>query len=286
MTKITVPIVDERPDTIAPEFDTEFAVSYEAANVGWNSESGDPTDCQPGGPGVLGGPEYVTLLQRTSTTAQHGYRVENFDLAAYPDHTFYSFNNADTGMKNVVAFTKAGEAVPSDIARVITAPTYATTLVTGLTATATYAAGTYTWGLTGGTITAGQGTNEITWTAGAAGTATFTCTFVNAAGIAAPAATPVTTTIVAVPTIDVIVAASPVANTTGGLDAHTSALQSGCTYVWSITGSATSSITSGQGTQTLVWASGDAGTATFHLVKTNLAGTISTSTPVAVTISA
>ncbi|MHB8119446.1 MAG: hypothetical protein ACYDHX_12055, partial [Methanothrix sp.] len=41
---------------------------------------------------------------------------------------------------------------------------------------------TYTWTVTGGTITFGQGTKQITWTAGAAGTATIAVTVENAAG--------------------------------------------------------------------------------------------------------
>ncbi len=54
---------------------------------------------------------------------------------------------------------------------VITAPASATVGATGLAASAPFHAGaTYAWSITNGTITGGQGTNAVTFTAGSAGT--------------------------------------------------------------------------------------------------------------------
>ena len=179
MTTIQVPVINEKPNTISVTFQSEYAVSFEAANP-----DGVPANCQKGGPGVLGGPEYVNLLQRANGLtglSQTGYAYEQFDLPAYPLHTFYSFKNFTTGVKNVVAFLKD---VATTVEAVLSAATItsagfaaATTGQTGLTASVpdqTLLTGgpvTYTWGGTAlttgsptGAIPAGAGTRSITFT--------------------------------------------------------------------------------------------------------------------------
>lgn len=278
MTRIPITVINENPDSITPTFEAEYAISFEAANP-----DGNPAHTAIGGPGVLGGPEYINLLQRTQTIIQKGYRYETFDLPQYPNHTFTSFINGDTGVKKVVAFLKSGAPEPADLSPVISAHEYATTLVTGINTTASPAGlpGTYTWGITGGTITGGQGTDTLEWTAGVAGPAVFTLTYTNLSGVAAPASTPATTTIVAVPNTT-ITSTTPVANTTAGLTA-TVPVQAGCTFLWTITDNGT--VTSGDTTRSLVWASTTAGTATLHVTVTNAAGTAATDTKV-ITVSA
>lgn len=61
----------------------------------------------------------------------------------------------------------------------ITAPASVAANSTGNAASATAAGGTFTWAITNGTITGGQGTSAITFTAGATGTVTLRATAVN-----------------------------------------------------------------------------------------------------------
>jgi len=116
MSVITVPVINDSPNTLNVSFQTEFAISPEATNpymlggfpTGVTGLTGTfgITGVQAGGPGFIGGPEYINLLQRTPpTTVQYsGYGSEEFELAAYPGYKFFSFDNFQTGKKTVVAF--------------------------------------------------------------------------------------------------------------------------------------------------------------------------------------
>jgi hypothetical protein len=77
---------------------------------------------------------------------------------------------------------------------VIVAPANVAPLATGLTASVTSDGGsTYAWSITNGTITAGQGTNQITFTAGTVGTLTLSVVETSSAGCPSPqASVPVT----------------------------------------------------------------------------------------------
>ena len=190
MSIITVPVINDSPNTLNVSFQTEYAVSPEASNpymlggypTGVTGLTGTfgITGVQAGGPGVIGGPEYVNLLQRTApTTVQYsGYGYEHFELSTYPGYKFFSFDNFVTGKKTVVAFkTEAsGKAqIPAG-------------LITGSTgATAGFTAGVETFyptpagasGVTGlpsgasllwtgsaiGSIISGQGTTGLTFKA-------------------------------------------------------------------------------------------------------------------------
>jgi sugar lactone lactonase YvrE len=84
---------------------------------------------------------------------------------------------------------------------VVTAPDYATAGATGLTASVPIQTGsTYAWTVTGGTVTAGGTTNQITFTAGATGTVQLGCVVSNAAGTPSAPGT-ATSTIVPRPVI-------------------------------------------------------------------------------------
>ncbi len=178
---INVPVVNESPNVLTVSFQSEYSLSADTANP-----DGVPAHCQTGGPGIIGGPEYVTLLQRTSpsTVQTSGYAVEQFQLSAHPGYTFFSFNNFVSGKKNVVAFNDAVAytPLPTSIFTVsaITASATAVHSATGLTAsvTAVTDAVSYVWSGTAiGTITSGQGTNAIVYTASATpGATTLICT--------------------------------------------------------------------------------------------------------------
>ena len=187
MTTIRVPVINEAPNTITVTFPSEYAISFEAANP-----DGVPAHCVAGGPGVLGGPEFITLLQRNigSPIVQVGYSCEQFELAAYPKHTFYSFKNFTTGVKNVVAFAKDVSTAPVGIAGGTGAIAGATAGVSGATAVAmTFSTPvvdpvSFTWGGSAiGAITSGQGTTAMAFTVGTAtGTKTVTMSVLNELG--------------------------------------------------------------------------------------------------------
>ena len=70
-------------------------------------------------------------------------------------------------------------------APVITVPIYVTANATGqMAAVPAQAGATYLWTLTGGTLTAGAGTHQITFTAGASGLVQLACTVTNASNTA------------------------------------------------------------------------------------------------------
>jgi hypothetical protein len=195
MSTIKVPVINEAPNTITVTFPSEYSVSFEAANP-----DGVPGHCQTGGPGILGSPEYVNFLQRNlgiglSGTGQTGYTGEQFQLAQYPNHTFYSFKNFTTGAKNIVAFntaTPTTAAVPTGLSGGTGAIAGATSGASGATSVAkTFStpmtdagAATFTWGGTAiGAITSGQGTTAMKFTVGTAtGVKTVTMTVVNELG--------------------------------------------------------------------------------------------------------
>jgi hypothetical protein len=154
---------------------------------------------------------------------------------------------------------------------VVTAPADVTAGQAGYTASVPAQAGSsYAWTVTGGTITAGAGTDSITFTAGASGTVGFSVVVSNAAG---PASAPGTTSsaIVAAPATPVVTAP---ANVTAGQAGYTATVpaQSGSTYAWTVTGG---TITAGAGTDSLTFTAGASGTVGFSAVVKNAAGTAS-----------
>ena len=197
MATIIVPVINESPNTISVTFPSDYAISFDVANP-----DGVPGDCQAGGPGVLGGPEYVNLLQRTtgvglSGTAQVGYACQQFQLAQYPNHTFFSFKNFSTGAKNVVAFltnpvtTSAAPVGMSGGTGAIAGATAGASGSTGISEvfnTSVVGAQSFTWSGDAsvlGAITSGQGSTAMKFTAakGASGTTgNITMTVVNELG--------------------------------------------------------------------------------------------------------
>jgi 6-phosphogluconolactonase (cycloisomerase 2 family) len=106
--------------------------------------------------------------------------------------------------------------VPAPATPIISAPAYVDPIQSGLTASVpSQATGLiYTWAISNGSITAGNGTRSITFSTGTSGTVGLSCTISNAAGDAAPAAT-ASCTIVAIPSISLI-SASPTIVAPGG----------------------------------------------------------------------
>jgi hypothetical protein len=185
MSTILVPVINESPNTISVTFQSEYSVPFEMANP-----DGVPANCQVGGPGVIGGPEYVNMLQRAqvSAVAQSGYRYEEFELPGYPNHTFLSFKNFTTGAKNVVAFKKGVATDPT------AAPSAATITAAGgaggatLTATVPVVpnAVLYRWTgtaiLSQTSVVTGVSVNTLTYVAAAAGSKNLICTITTESG--------------------------------------------------------------------------------------------------------
>ncbi len=119
----------------------------------------------------------------------------------------------------------------------------------------------YVWIMAGGTITAGQGTTSIHYTAGAVGSLTATVSVANAVGGASGSAA---STVAALPNAEL---ALPTSVHPGDSWMKASLpIQSGVTYMWTIVaGDATATITSGQGTGVIGFAAG-ASLGTFQIV--------------------
>jgi len=161
-------------------------------------------------------------------------------------------------------------AVPTTPA--ISAPALVTAGTMGLTASVQVQAGcTYLWSIMGGTPTAGTTTSQLTFTAGNSGSVVLTCVVTNAAG-AASAQGIATSTIVPPPVTPVITTPQYVTAGMAGLTAAV-AVQTGCTYVWTILGGTlTSSATSNQ----ITFTAGTADTVVLGCAAVNAAGVAST----------
>ncbi len=129
------------------------------------------------------------------------------------------------------------------------------------------AGATYLWQVSNGTITGGQGTKCITWTAGTNGAATLGVTITTAAGCQAigfKLVSVLCTTPDSTITSALSVQANSITNNACTVDAGP-----GATYVWAITNGV---ITAGQGTTCIKWTAGASGTTTLVVTITTAGG--------------
>lgn len=151
----------------------------------------------------------------------------------------------------------------------------------------------YAWTIAGGTITSAGGgagvptgtKNVVTYTPGAAGTLTLTCTETVGSYYGMPGSKAVT--VIAAPTTPVISASSPVPPFTPGLTASVVA-QTGMTYSWSIVGGTLTSPSTGDtagGLNTVTYTSGGPGPLTLSAVELNALGDAGTPGTASVTVS-
>jgi hypothetical protein len=165
--------------------------------------------------------------------------------------------------------------VAADTTPVITTSANVSAGATGLTASVqAQANSSYAWTITNGAITAGGGTNTITFTAGTSGSVLLSCTVSNAAGTASTPGT-ATLTVVPLPTISSFVA-SPLTVKPG----------QGSTLSWSVSGAASLSIDQAVGavTGSSIVVTPTIST-TYTLTATNSTGT-STNASVEVSVTA
>ncbi|MBK9965893.1 MAG: hypothetical protein IPP07_13705 [Holophagales bacterium] len=128
--------------------------------------------------------------------------------------------------------------IPRPTAPVIAAPSVVGAASTGHVASVeAHAGATWTWGITNGTITAGQGTSSITWKPAAVGTVTLTVVEKSPAGCDSPEAA-ATVSVAAAPTQFHVVTPCRLFDTrnASGADAASPALAAGETRTFSIEG--------------------------------------------------
>ena len=128
------------------------------------------------------------------------------------------------------------------------------------------AGATYAWGISGGAITSGQGTNAITYTAGSSFNVVLTVNVSLASGCSAAGNTSVT--INSNPNATISTPASTCAGSSGNAASVVDA-GVGASYVWSLTGG---TITSGQGTPSITFGVTAGPTAILDVLVTNAAG--------------
>ena len=166
--------------------------------------------------------------------------------------------------------------LPPPATPVISAPAYVLGSSAGDTASVPAQDGcTYAWTITGGTITGGQGTDSITFSANLTGTVALGCTVSNLAGGSAsgtPVAVPITNSAPAGP---LVTAPAYVTAAKAGYTASVP-IQSGYTYAWTVTGA---TVTAGAGSSQITFTPAASGSSvTFSVVATYTATGLS-STP-------
>jgi LmbE family N-acetylglucosaminyl deacetylase len=185
-----------------------------------------------------------------------------------------SFTIADSANASINA--TAWTTVSSGPNATVTAPAKVTTGQSASASVPSQANVTYAWTVTNGTITAGANAASVTFTAGAAGTLTASCTVTNISS-AAHSTGSATATVVALPVTPVITApvkVTALAKTQKAtVPAHT-----GMTYAWTlsagtITGTAGAAGVTSAGVNTLTFTAPASGPITITCVEVNGAGT-------------
>jgi hypothetical protein len=144
------------------------------------------------------------------------------------------------------------------------------------------AGASYVWTISNGKITAGSGTDQITYTAGASGNTLLSVTVTNASGQCSVSSGTYKVCIIPFP-IAAIIAAPVVCSTSTGNIAAVLYGGPGATYAWTITNG---TITAGSGTPIIIYKAGSSGSVTLAVTVTNSTGCKASSGSIPVTISA
>ena len=125
---------------------------------------------------------------------------------------------------------------------------------------------TYAWTITNGAIGAGQGTSAITFTAGNSGATRLDVTVNSPAGCVATGGASV-----AVDTVPSATVTAPTSACANSEENAASVADAGiaATYAWSITNG---TVTSGAGTNAIIFTAGDSGATSLDVIITNIAG--------------
>jgi DNA/RNA endonuclease G (NUC1)/fibronectin type 3 domain-containing protein len=224
-----------------------------AANAACASSTGNAASVADAGAGAT----YTWSITNGSITAGSGTRSISFTAAASGSvHLAVTVSNngcSDSGSADV-----AINAVP--VATITAANATCSSSTGNAASVADAGAGaTYTWSITNGSITAGDGTRSITFTAGASGSVRLAVTVSNN-GCSDSGSADVA--INAVPVATITAANATCASSTGNA-ASVADVGAGATYTWSITNG---SITAGDGTRSITFTAGASGS--VHLAVT------------------
>lgn len=288
------------------------AVTFSAGPVGTltlscvaTNSAGTPSGPGSGSVNVIVGPVAAVTAPSSVTSGHSGYSasvpsqagstyawtINNGNIISGSTSTSITFTAGTTGTTDLSCIvtnaagtpsqpgTASVPIVPAPPVAVISAPTDVTANQAGNSASATTQAGcSYAWTVTNGTLTAGNGTSTITFTAGGAGTVSLSCTITNSAGtVSAPGSA--NCNIHPVPTAPITAPAFVTASQAGYL--ANVPTQGGCSYVWSASGG---TITAGANTSMVTFTPGASGSMTLSCVVTNLAGTPSSPGSFGITI--
>jgi len=165
-------------------------------------------------------------------------------------------------------------------AAAITAPTPVCAGATGLAATVLtpVPSAEYVWQITNGSLTSGQGTPAVTFTASAAGPMTLTVTVTGFSGCRQSGS--LSLDVQPTPAAPVLSAPSSAITGTSGLVAEVPP-KPGSTFVWKLDNG---TITSGTGTNRITFRAGNPGEAMLHVAERTAAGCVSPETTQAVRV--
>ena len=185
---------------------------------------------------------------------------------------------ATDGVLSILTYTASATVVSTPVST-LTAPSAATAGATGLVASVTAQSGVaYAWTIAGGTIAAGQGTNQITFSADAPGSLVLTCTVTSTATTVSSTGN-TTVNVATAPSAPVVIAPSPATASQTGLTASLAA-RAGMSYAWALSGGTITSLggaagvaDAAAGTNTITFTAPAApGTLTISAVETNALG--------------
>ena len=158
---------------------------------------------------------------------------------------------------------------------VISAPTTVIANTTGNSASLTAPQGgmTFSWTITGGSITSATTGTNVTFTANGSGALVLRCTATNAAGTVSAEGTASSTIVPAAPTVPVISAPSYVSSSKAGCTASLVSPQLDMTFAWTITNGSFTSAATGS---SVTFTPAATGTVILRCIATNTASVAST----------
>ncbi len=211
---------------------------------------------------MVNAPTYLTVgaTGSASVSAQDGckyaWSISGGSLLSGSDASTVNFTAGTSGyallsciVSNAMGVASpAGSAIttilPLPVAPMVTAPSLISPNQAGYTASVPAQAGySYAWTISGGAITAGDGTNAVTFTAGASGALQLSCVLTNLAGTASLPGITACSILNGPTTPDITLLSTALA--AGGVGSAMVTSQSNCTYVWTLKGGTFTTSTTG-----------------------------------------
>lgn len=222
---------------------------------------------------LIAGSSYAWTISNGALTAGQGTNAITFTAGASGSVTLGLTVSSSCGLAR-----NGSRVVPINAPNpTITAPAAVPGLSTGNTASAPLQTGaSYTWSISGGSITAGQSTNRVTFSAVASGSVGLGLTVRSRCNVASSALRTIP-----ICTLPAVTASAPLSVCPNSSNNHASAsLLAGTTYQWSITGG---TITSGGTTANVTFTAGASGLVQLTVLTTNNCGSSTTTKSVSIT---